>query len=126
MSAPKNRDTPNRWMIRFEEISCPQDLPKTMSFSAFDCFLGEETNQEMVYEEVGLANPTMLETARGVWHFLPAGDDALLFLFGREKKEAIVEYHLQETLLLYFLNIHMSVCKNRGTPKWMVYNEKPY
>ena len=24
------------------------------------------------------------------------------------------------------LNTHMGVSKNRGTPKWMVYNGKPY
>ena len=23
-------------------------------------------------------------------------------------------------------NLNMDVCKNRGTPKWMVYNGKPY
>ena len=25
-----------------------------------------------------------------------------------------------------FLRFHMGVSKNRGTPKWMVYNGKPY
>lgn len=61
----------------------------------------------MVYEEVG-GGPTQrwLETAaKGVWHFLPAGDDALLLFFFLGKKERWLLNTIDRSLTGDFIDV---------------------
>ena len=34
--------------------------------------------------------------------------------------------HIYKYIYIYVYVLYMGVSKNRGTPKWMVYNGKPY
>ena len=47
-----------------------------------------------------------------------------LYTFPKGKLSS--NHHFSGTILNFAGVVHMGVSKNRGTPKWMIYNGKPY